>query len=99
MFLQCRKQRMKACCSADSTTKACFRALTAVLHTRHGSVRELAAIVLRQMTSNILGHGDAASKATAQGTSNAKQTAAVRSHALAFVRDIVRYCCSGLFDG
>lgn len=90
MFLQRNTQYMRACCSADSVTNACFRALTEVLHTRHGSVRELAAVVLRQMTSNILGYGDAASKATAQGTSNAKQTAAVRSQALAFVTEVAR---------
>ena len=81
---------------ADAVMQAAFQALTALMHTRHGSVRELSAIVLRQMTPNILGiadsSGTSAAKAATAVYRNAKQAGIVRTSALAFVKDIARYC-------
>lgn len=80
-------------CTADGIVQACFKALMALLHTRHGSVRELSAMVLRQMTASILGlaesAGNAATKAGSSGH-NPKHIAAVRSQALQFAQDVAR---------
>lgn len=76
--------------TADSIPQACFKALMAVLHTRHGSVRELSAVVLRQMTANILGLADSTGAAAAPSAAHPKHMAAVRLQALQFVQDVAR---------
>ena len=79
--------------TADSVTQACVKALMALLHTRHGSVRELSAVVLRQMTANILGLADSAGAAATKAVPTAahpKHIAAVRLQALQFVQDVAR---------
>lgn len=85
--------------SADQVLQACFKALMALLHTRHGSVREVSAVVLRQMTTNILGlaesTGAAATKAVPT-SANPKHIIAVRSQALKFVQDVARCSASSL---
>ncbi len=68
----------------------------ALLHTRHGSVRELSAVVLRQMTPNILGLADSAGAAASKSVStsaNPKHIVAVRSQALHFTQDVARCAC------
>ena len=79
-------------CTADSVVQACFKALLALLHTRHGSVRELSAMVLRQMTASILGLAENAGTVMKSGptTANPKHIAAVRSQALQFALDVAR---------
>ena len=81
-------------CTADTVVQACFKTLMTLLHTRHGSVRELSAQILRQMTASILrvadSSGPAANK-TAQTAANSKQIAAVRTQALAFAQDVARW--------
>lgn len=80
---------------ADAVMQAAFQALTALMHTRHGSVRELSAIVLRQMTPNILGiadsSGTSAAKTATAVNSNAKHAGIVRTSALAFIKEVARY--------
>lgn len=79
--------------SADSVVQACFKTLMALLHTQHGSVRELSAVVLRQMTANILGLADdigAAATKAVPTSAHPKHIVAVRSQALSFVRDVAR---------
>lgn len=64
-----------------------------LLHTRHGSVRELSAVVLRQMTANILGLADSAGAAATKAvpaSAHPKHLVAVRTQALKFVRDVAR---------
>lgn len=84
------------CHLADDVVKACFKTLMALLHTRHGSVRELSAVVLRQMTPNILGLADSAGAAASKSVSssaNPKHIMAIRSQALLFTQDVARYDC------
>jgi len=84
------------CALADDVVKACFKTLMALLHTRHGSVRELSAVVLRQMTPNILGLADSAGAAASKSVSssaNPKHIMAIRSQALHFTQDVARYDC------
>ncbi|KAL3140652.1 hypothetical protein ABBQ32_005218 [Trebouxia sp. C0010 RCD-2024] len=81
-------------CTADSVIQACFKALMALLHIRHGSVRELSAVVLRQMTANILGLADSTGAAATKAVPTAvhpKHIAAVRLQALQFVQDVSRH--------
>ena len=75
----------------------------ALLHTRHGSVRELSAVVLRQMTSNILGLADSAGAAASKSAStsaNPKHIIAVRLQALQFAKAVAKYAylteCKGM---
>lgn len=77
---------------ADKVVQACFKTLMALLHTRHGSIRELSAVVLRQMTANILGLADSSGPATKAVPTSAhpKRIIAVRLQALKFVRDVAR---------
>lgn len=80
--------------TADSVIQACFKALMALLHIRHGSVRELSAVVLRQMTANILGLADSTGAAATKAVPTAvhpKHIAAVRLQALQFVQDVSRF--------
>ena len=79
--------------SADNVVQACFKTLMALLHTRHGSVRELSAVALRQMTANILGLADSTGAAATKAvptSAQPKHIVAVRSQALKFVRDVAR---------
>ena len=92
MLLGCHDSSI--CLAAETVVPACFKTLMALLHTRHGSVRELSAVVLRQMTPSILGladSGGAASSKSAPLSANPKHITAVRLRALQFTQDVARY--------